>query len=286
MAILITGATGQLGRLVIDALLAKGTPAGDIVAGARTPSKAADLQAKGVRTVELDYFDQASIDAALDGIDTVLLISGSEPGNRFAGHKNVIDAASASGVAKLVYTSAPKATTADYALGADHRATELAIGESGIPSVILRNNWYSENYAQNVLGAADSGSLAAAVGDGRVASASRQDYAEAAAVVLREDGHIGRTYELAGDVAWDYDDLAVAVSTVVGRDVVYTRLTTEQLEAGLVEAGLDAGTAGFVAGIDTAIANGVLGDTDGSLAALIGRPTTPLVDGLRAAVTV
>lgn len=284
MTILVTGASGHLGRHVVDSLLSRGVAASDIVAGVRTPSKAAPLADLGVQLATLDYLDADSVANALDGVDTVLLISGSDVGQRFAGHKNVIDAAEKAGVTKFVYTSAPKATTFDYALGAEHRATEQALAASTLPAVVLRNNWYTENYTQDVLGAAESGVIAAAVGDAKVASASRKDYADAAAVVLIEDGHVGRTYELAGDTSWTYAELAATASEILGREVTYTSLTAEQRQQALEGFGLPAEVAGFVTGIDTAIAGGVLADTDGTLSTLIGRPTTPLVEGLRTEV--
>lgn len=286
MTILVTGASGQLGHLVVDALLERGATASDIVAGARSVDKVEDLAARGVRTAHLDYDAPDTIAAALDGVDTVLLISGSEPGKRFAGHKNVIDAAVVAGVTTFVYTSAPKATSFDWALGAEHKATEEALAASGLPTVILRNNWYIENYVADVQRAADSGVIAASVGDAVVAAAARRDFAEAAAAVLLTDGHIGEVYELGGDTPASYDDIAAAAASVLGRDVVYVRMTTEEHIAALESAGLDAGTAGFVAGLDSGIRDGVLeGTGDGTLARLIGHPTTTLVEGLRAALS-
>ncbi|GAA2932509.1 SDR family oxidoreductase [Microbacterium luteolum] len=278
MTILITGATGNLGRLIIAALLERGADPQSIVAGARDVAKGADL---GVRVVHLDYTDPASITAALEGVDAVALVSGSEVGQRVAQHQAVIDAAKAAGVSKLVYTSAPKATTSDLVLAPEHKATEELIAASGLPAVILRNNWYTENYAADLARAAETGVLAAGVGEGRVASASRKDFADAVAVVLLEDGHVGEVYELGGDVAWNYGELAAAMSEVTGRPVAYQPLTTEEQSAALEAAGLDAGTVGFVVALDAGIRNGALADTDGTLARLIGRPTTPLVDGLR-----
>ncbi len=212
----------------------------------------------------------------------MLLISSSEVGQRVAQHQAVIDAAKATGVAKLVYTSAPKATTSDLVLAPEHKATEELIAASGIPSVILRNNWYTENYAGSFAQATESGVLAASVGEGRVASASRRDFADAAAAVLLEDGHTGAVYELGGDVAWNFDDLAAAIAEVSGRPVAYQALSTDEHATALSEAGLDAGTVGFVTALDAGIRGGALADTDGTLARLIGRPTTPLVEGLRA----
>lgn len=279
MTILVTGATGQLGRLIVESLLARGASADQIIAGARDVSKAADL---GVRAVHLDYTDAASIAAALEGVDTVMLVSGSEVGQRVAQHRAVIDAAAAAGVTKFVYTSAPKATTSDLVLAPEHKATEEAIVASGLPAVILRNNWYTENYLGDLATAAQTGVLSAGAGDGRVASASRKDFADAAAVVLLEDGHIGEVYELAGDVAWNYSDLAAAFAEVLGREVTYAPLSFDEQVSALRSFGLDEGTAGFVATLDAGIRDGALADTDGTLARLIGRPTTPLVEGLRA----
>lgn len=281
MTILVTGATGHLGRLVIDSLLERGAEPSSIVAGVRDLTKAADIAARGVRTAVVDYDRPETIAAALDGVDSVLLISGSEVGRRTAQHRAVIDAAQAAGITKLVYTSAPKAPTSALVLAPEHKATEELIAASGVPAVILRNNWYTENYAGDIAQARATGTLTASVGDGRVASASRKDFADAAAVVLLEDGHLGQAYELGGDVAWNYDDLAAAIAEVTGTDVAYTPLTTEQHAAALESAGLDEGTIGFVTALDAGIRDGALADTDGSLARLIGRPTTPLVEGLR-----
>ncbi|OWP21127.1 NAD(P)-dependent oxidoreductase [Microbacterium sp. AISO3] len=284
MTILITGASGQLGHLVVDALLARGVSPDTVVAGARDLAKLADLADRGVTTARVDYDDPASLRDALAGVDSVLLISASEPGKRLAGHKNVIDAAAAAGVSKLVYTSAPKATTFEWPLGAEHKATEEAIAASGIPAVVVRNNWYIENYVPDVQRAAESGVIAASVGDGLIAPASRADFAEGAAVVLIEDGHLGKVYEFAGDTRIGYDVIAAAASEVLDRDVAYARVSTEDHIAALESAGLDAGTAQFVAGIDTGIREGVLDVDDHTLSRLIGRPTTSFADGLRAAL--
>ncbi|MFI8633736.1 SDR family oxidoreductase [Microbacterium sp. NPDC077663] len=281
MTILVTAAGGHLGHLVVDALLARGAAPDTIVAGARTVSKAADLADKGVRVVPLDYTVPESIDAALEGVDTVLLVSGSEPGGRLEGHRNVIDAAARAGVAKLVYTSATHADTSDLILAPDHKATEEAITASGLPAVILRNNWYIENYAGDLATAAQTGVLSAAVGDGAVAAAARADYAEAAAVVLLEDGHLGRTYELGGPRA-TYSDIAAAMGEVLGREVVYTPVTADDLAARLASFGLDEGTVGFVVTLDTDISRGVLDVASSDLTDLIGRPTTSWTEALRA----
>lgn len=282
MTILVTGATGHLGRLIIDSLLARGTAAESIVAGVRDVARGADLSALGVTVALVDYDRPETITTALDGVDSVVLVSGSEVGRRVAQHQAVIDAAAKAGVTKFVYTSAPQAPTSALVLAPEHKATEELIAASGLPAVILRNNWYTENYAADLTRAAETGVLAAGVGEGRVASASRRDFADAAAVVLREDGHIGQAYELGGDVAWNYHDLADAFAEVTGRPVTYQPLTEDEQRAALKAAGLGDGTAGFAMALDAGIRDGALSDTDGTLARLIGRPTTPLVDGLRA----
>jgi NAD(P)H dehydrogenase (quinone) len=282
MTILVTAASGQLGHLAIDALLARGVDPAELVAGARTPSKLEDVAARGVRVVELDYDRPDTIASALVGVDRVLFISGSDPADRITGHRNVVAALQSASVDKVVYTSAPKATTFEYGLAADHKVTEELLAASGVPAVIVRNNWYTENYAGDVASAAESGVIAGAVGDAKVASASRADYAEGAVVALLAGGNAGEVYEFAGDVAWTYADLAAAAAEVLGRDVAYQPLTLEEKAAQLASFGLDEGTVAFVVGIDDAIGRGVLGDTDGTLSQLLGRPTVPLVDGLRA----
>lgn len=282
MTILVTGAGGQLGRLVIDRLLARGADPATLVAGARTSSKVADLAERGIRIAVLDYEDPATIAAALDGVDRVLLISGNEVGRRFIQHRAVIDAAVSAGVSLFAYTSLAKADASSLPLAAEHVATEQAIAASGLPAVILRNNWYAENYLPDLSRAAESGVLAASAGDGRVSGAARADYAEAAAVVLLGEGHAGNVYELSGDTAWSYDDIAAAIGEVAGRPVLYHALTTEEHAGALEAAGLDEGMTGFVTALDAGIARGDLESTDTTLSRLIGRPTTPLADALRA----
>lgn len=282
MTILITGASGHLGRLVIDALLSRGVDPTELRAGARRLDAMAGLRDRGVTTVHLDYDEPETVRAAFDGVDRVLLVSASEPGRRAAQHQAVVDAAATAGVEQFVYTSAPRATTSSLVLAPDHKATEEAIVAAGLPATILRNNWYTENYLGTVEQARQTGVVTASAGDGRVASASRRDYAEAAAVVLTSQVEPGAVYELGGDVAWTHHELAAAIAEVTGREVVYTPLSTEQHAQALQDAGLDAGTAGFVAALDGDIREGALAEVTGDLSRLIGRPTTPLVEGLRA----
>ncbi|PSL38191.1 NAD(P)H dehydrogenase (quinone) [Labedella gwakjiensis] len=281
--IVVTGATGPLGRHIVESLITRGVAAGDIVAVGRNEEKLADLAGTGVRTAVADYADRASLDAALAGAGTLVLVSGSEVGQRVQQHTNAIDAAVAAGVSRIVYTSAPKATTSALILAPEHKATEEYLAQAGVATTILRNSWYTENYAADVDRSAESGVLVSSTGDGRVASASRADYAEAVAAVLTSDGHEGAVYELSGDVAWTYADLAAAITEITGKPVEWKNVSSEEHVAILTGAGLDEGTAGFVSALDGNIRDGLLAETSGDLSRLIGRPTTPLVEGLRTA---
>ncbi|HEY7815978.1 MAG TPA: SDR family oxidoreductase [Nakamurella sp.] len=283
MTIAVTGATGHLGALVIDHLLETTAPA-DVVAVVRDPAKAAALVDRGVTVRPAAYTDPAALRAAFDGVDTLMFVSSSEAGQRVEQHRNVIDAAVAAGVGRVVYTSAPRATTTQLVLAPEHKFTEEYLAASGLPFTILRNNWYTENYAGLVETARQTGTVVAAAGDGRVASASRADFAAAAAEVLTGAGHEGQVYELGGDHAWDYSELAAALAQIVGAPVTYRSVDVPTLTGILQGVGMDAPTAGFVAQMDDDIAHGALAETTGELAKLIGRPTTPLLDGLRQAV--
>lgn len=282
--IAVTGATGHLGRLVVDALLERGIAADQVVAVVRTPAKAADLAERGVQVREGDYSRPDTLATAFADVDTLLLVSSSEVGQRVPQHVNAIDAAKAAGVGRVVYTSAPQATTSSLVLAPDHKATEEYLAASGLATTVLRNNWYTENYLDAVKQAADSGQILASVGDGRVASAPRSDFAEAAAVVLTDDAHAGKVYELTGDVAWTFDELAAAAGEVLGREVSYHRATPEEHAATLAGFGLDEGTVGFVVALDGNIRDGELATATDDLSTLLGRPTTGLVEALRAAL--
>lgn len=284
MTIVVTGATGHLGRLVVEALLRNGTPASDIVAAGRFVERIDDLAARGVRVARIDFEDPATLQPAFEGANAVLLVSSSEVGRRAPQHINAIDAAKAAGVQRLVYTSAPGATTSALILAPEHKVTEEYLAASGIPYTILRNNWYHENYVQAARQAEAAGSLVTSAGDGLVASASRADYADAAAVVLVTDGHEGRTYELSGDHAWNQTELASTIADIIGKPVELVSLSSEEHAAALASAGLDEGTVGFIVGLDANIRDGLLSGTSGELSALIGRPTTPLREGLAAAL--
>lgn len=284
MTILVTAANGQLGRLIVNSLLARGTAASDIVAGVRSPEKAAGLAELGVRVVAFDYDAPATLEAGLAGVDRLVLVSGSEVGKRTAQHQAVISAAAAAGVKAIAYTSIYRATESILPLAPEHVATEEALAASGVPFVLLRNNWYIENYAGDVARAAETGVIAAAVGDGRVTGASRVDFADAAAAAILDDSLLGQVLELAGDEAFGYAELAAAAAEVTGREVVYQPLSEDDLRTGLTAAGLDEGTIGFVAALDAGIAAGALDSSDRTLSGLIGRPTTSLVAALRPTV--
>ncbi|OFW58668.1 MAG: NAD(P)-dependent oxidoreductase [Actinobacteria bacterium RBG_16_64_13] len=280
MKIGVTGASGQLGHIVVQQLLAK-CPATDLVAIVRDSAKAADLASTGVEIRVATYDDRASLDAALAGLDRLLLISSNEVGRRVPQHTNVIDAAKAAGVKHFVYTSAPKATTSALVLAPEHKATEEYLASSGLTYTILRNNWYTENYAQTINKARETGAVVAAAGAGRVASATRADYAEGAAAVLVGEGHEGKVYELGGDRAWDFHELAAAIAEVTGTPCSYQAVKQADVVAAMTRAGMDEGTAGFFAAVDGNIAEGALSETSGDLAKLIGRPTTPLKESVK-----
>ncbi|MFC8599610.1 SDR family oxidoreductase [Isoptericola sp. NPDC057191] len=292
MTIAVTGTSGHLGRLVVESLLARGAAPADVVALARSTEKVADLAARGVVVREADYDRPETLALALDGVDVLVLVSGSAVGQRVRQHGAVIDAAKGAGVGRVIYTSAPHADTSPLVLAPEHKATEELLAASGLSTTVLRNGWYTENYLDDVRGAGESGEIVRSVGDGRVASASRADYAEAAAVVALDarlggspaGSHDGAVYELSGDVAWDFDELAAAAAEILGRPVTYRRLTADEHRAALLAAGLDEGTAGFVVALDGDTRDGLLAETSGDLARLIGRPTTPLAEGLRRAL--
>ena len=281
MSIVIAGATGQLGRLVVGELLQRGVPAGEIVAGGRSAEQLADLAGLGVGTASIDYNDPASVDSALSEGDTLLLISGNDIQNRTAQHETVIDAAVRAKVAHILYTSVLAADSTPIILAPDHVKAEQYIRASGLPFTFLRNGWYTENYAAALATARETGKLLGSAGEGRVASATRADYAAAIAAVLTTPGHEGRVYELSGDYAWTYEELASAFSTVLGRTVSYDSVSSAEHASALEAAGLDPATAGFLAALDGNIREDALALTTGDLARLAGRPTTPLLDGLR-----
>lgn len=281
--ILVTAAGGQLGRLTIDALL-KLIPAGQIVAGLRDPAKGADLAAKGVAVVNADYSKPETLDAALKGIDRLLLISSNELGQRVAQHRNVIDAAKRAGVKLIAYTSVLRADTSKLSVAREHLPTEELIRASGIPFVLLRNGWYTENYTASIPAALAHDALVSSAKDGRIASATRADYAAAAAAVLAGDGHAGKVYELAGDAAYTLNDFAAEISKQSGKTIPYIRLPEAEFKAIMLNAGLPEELAELIATSNTAAADGALFDDSHTLSKLIGRPTTPFAETIKEAL--
>ncbi|WP_336756514.1 SDR family oxidoreductase [Pantoea sp. USHLN298] len=279
----VTGATGQLGRLVIDALLKK-VPAGDIVAAVRTPAKAADLAAQGVVVRQADYSQPETLVAAFAGVDKLLLISGSEVGQREAQHKAVIEAARTAGVGLIAYTSLLHADSSPLGLGVEHRATEALLQASGVPFALLRNGWYSENYAASIAPALAHHAFIGAAGEGRIASAARQDYADAAAEVLVRDNQAGKVYELAGDDSYTLAQFAAEIAAQSGEKVDYVNLSQQEFAAALKSAGLPDGLAEMLADSDAGAEKGGLFDDSHQLSQLIGRPTTPYPAVIRAAL--
>jgi Predicted nucleoside-diphosphate-sugar epimerases len=278
--IAITGATGQLGHHVIESLL-KRVPASEIVAIVRTPAKAETLSKQGIVVRQGDYGDEAALTAALNGVDKLLLISSSEVGKRAAQHRNVINAAKAAGVKFIAYTSLLHADKSPLGLADEHVATEKMLAESGIPYALLRNGWYTENYLASAPVALEHGLFIGAASDGKIASATRADYAEAAAKVISEEGHAGKVYELAGDSAWSLNDLVAELSKQSGKTVIYQNLDEADFAEALKSAGLPAGLADMLADSDTGASKGGLFDDSKTLSKLIGRPTTTLAQSVK-----
>ena len=278
----VTGATGQLGRMVIEKLIEK-VSSEIIVALVRSPQKALDL---GVEAREFDYNKTENLVNALKGIDNLLLISANEIGKRATQHKNVIEAAKKAGVKWIVYTSILRADTSTLSLAGEHLATEAALKESGIQYTLLRNGWYTENYTGSVKGAVAGGAFLGSAGYGKISSAVRSDFAEAAALVLTGGhNHKGNIYELAGDEAYTLADLAAEISRQTGKDIPYKNLPENEYAAILKSFGLPDGYANAIAGWDISASKGDLFDNTHQLSKLIGKPTTPLAKAIETALT-
>ncbi|MFZ4148835.1 SDR family oxidoreductase [Enterobacter ludwigii] len=279
--IAITGATGQLGQLVIEQLL-NTVPANQIVAIVRNPAKAEALRQQGITVRQGDYADESTLTSAFKGVDKLLLISSSEVGQRATQHQNVINAAKAADVKFIAYTSLLHADKSPLGLHVEHVATEKALAESGIPYALLRNGWYTENYLASAPPALEHGVFIGAAGEGKIASATRADYAAAAAKVISGDGHAGNVYELAGDHAWTLSELAAELSKQSGKNVAYQNMSEADFAAALKGVGLPAGLADMLADSDVGASKGGLFDDSHTLSKLIGRPTTPLSESIKA----
>ncbi|MEU2612553.1 SDR family oxidoreductase [Micromonospora sp. NPDC007271] len=281
MSIVVTGATGQLGRLIVASLLDRGVPADEIVAVGRDVDRLAGLAERGVVTQRADYDDAESLQAAFAGAEKLMFVSGSEVGRRLVQHGNVVTAAKAAGVGLVVYTSIAKADTSSLVLAAEHKATEQLILDSGLPHVFLRNSWYLENYTAQLPTYLRHG-VAGAAGDGRVSAATRADFAEAAAIVLTTEGHTNRVYELGG-APFTMTELAAEVSRQSGNTVSYLDLPVDKLAELLVATGVPEGYAAVLADGDRGLAQGELAVGD-DLAKLLGRTPTTLAEAIRAAL--
>lgn len=281
---LITGASGQLGRLVVDGLL-KSVPPAQIGVLVRSEKVAAEFAAKGLHVHIGDYSNPETLGPAFAGVERALLISSSEIGQRAVQHRNAIEAARAAGVSLLAYTSLLHADTSPLGLAEEHRQTEAALKASGVPHALLRNSWYSENYTASIPAALAHGALLGSAGNGRIASAARADYAEAAVRVLTaEQPQAGRIYELAGDDAYTLAEFAAKLSQQSGKAVAYRDLPQAEYEAALVAAGLPKPFAALLADSDAGAAKGALFDDSRALSQLIGRPTTPIATTISAAL--
>ena len=278
--IAITGATGLLGQYVIENLL-QTLPASQIVAIARNPAKGASLSRKGISVRQADYNDEASLIRALQGVEKLLLISSSEIGQRVTQHRNVINAAKSANVKFIAYTSLLHADTSPLGLHTEHVETEKMLADSGILYTLLRNGWYTENYLASVPAALEHGVFIGAAGDGKIASATRADYAAAAARVISEDGHAGNVYELAGDEAWTLSRLAKELTEQSGKNVVYQNLSQADFVAALKNAGLPDELSEMLADSDVGASVGGLFDDSHTLSKLIGRPTITLAESIK-----
>ena len=283
MKIAITGATGQLGSIVIEKLLLQ-TETNNIVALVRNPANATHLTAQNIEVREFDYDRPETLVPALSGIDKLLLISANEVGRRTPQHKAVIDAAKVAGVPYLAYTSLLRADTSPLGLAQEHRETEKLIQDSGLRYTFLRNNWYSENYLAGVAHTIEIGTLFGAAQDGRISSASRIDYAEAAAKVLTSTGHDNQTYELAGSQSFSLSELATLIGQAASKTINYQNLSAEEYTQGLTQAGLPAGLVEVIVDADIQTIQGAMYSDSQDLEQLIGRKTTNIQDAIKAAL--
>ncbi|WP_445519917.1 SDR family oxidoreductase [Streptomyces sp. NEAU-174] len=285
MSIAVTGATGQLGRLVVEDLLRRGVAAPDIIATGRSADRLAELAERGVQVRQADFTDATGLTEAFKGARKVLLVSTTTVSERFDNHARAIDAAARAGAELIAYTSTLNAHTASMILADAHAKTERYLRDSGVPGVVLRNGWYLENYTSQIPLYLRSGVVPGSAGAGRVSAASRRDYAEAAATVLTTEGHAGSVYELGGDTAFSLAELATALSAATGQEVVYGDLPAERFRDALLDAGLPAELAEVLADSDLGLKRGELFTDSSDLSRLIGRPTTTLTDALTDALT-
>jgi NAD(P)H dehydrogenase (quinone) len=284
MSIVVTGATGNLGGLAVDALLRRGAEPDSVIAVGRNTERLELRAERGVRTVAIDYQDRDSLQSAFEGAEKLLLVSGSDIGQRVEQHRNVVESAARAGVELLVYTSILRADSATQLLAGEHQATEELLSSSGIPHVLLRNGWYFENYTSQIPSYLENGAIVGAAGEGRISGASREDYAEAAAAVLTSSDQAGAVYELGGDQAFTMAELAAELSRQTRRDIAYRNVGVDDYAELLASFGLPEPAARTYADGDRAVADGELYVETGDLSRLIGRSTTPLSEAISAAL--
>ncbi len=283
MSYVVTGATGALGSHVLTHLLDRGAPPEEVLAGGRNEERLAELADRGVRTARIDYDDPATLEAALSAGDRLLLISGSEVGQRVAQHRNVVEAAAKVGVAFVAYTSILNADDNPVSLAEEHRTTESVLAASGLPTALLRNGWYLENYTGQLPTYQQTGSVLGAAGDGRIAAATRSDLAEAAAAVLADGDHAEKVYELGGE-AFTLAQLADVVSTATDQDVAHRDVPLAEFRDVLSQLGLPGPVVAMLVSAEAAIAAGALDTTSTDLAELIGHRPTSMPDAVAAAL--
>jgi NAD(P)H dehydrogenase (quinone) len=280
--IAVTGATGKLGRLVVEGLLKK-VPAKEVIAVVRDPVKASDFAARGVQVRQADYNKPETLLAVFAGADKVLLISGNEVGRRIPQHTAVVAAAKSAGVKLFVYTSLLRADTSSLGiLASEHKATEEAIRASGLNYVILRNAGYLENHTGQLGAVLQRGSIASAAGDSRYAGAARADYAAAAVAVLTGAGPENKVYELAGDHPFTLAELAAEIARQSGKPVTFNSLSPEQYRKALVEAGTPPPFVDMLVNSDLGASRGDWFGSSPDLHQLIGRPTATLAEAVAA----
>jgi NAD(P)H dehydrogenase (quinone) len=283
MSIVVTAASGHLGRLTVEALLARGVPASDIVATSRDVTRIKDLADRGVTVRRADFAEPDTLPAAFEDVDRLLLISTTTPSERVANHRRAIDAAVAAGASLVAYTSMLRADTSTTSLARTHSATEAYLRER-LPSVMLRNGWYLENYTSQLPQVLQGGAVVGAAGPGKISAATRADYADAAAVVLTTDGHDGKSYELGGDHAFTLAELATAISAATGKRIEYTDLPADVFTRVLLDAGVPAELAHVLADADRAMSRDEMFTDSGDLRRLIGRPTATPAEAIAAAL--